>query len=342
MTLKEHIITRYGTRLHAATKLLKQLSLQIASSKNRILFLECCLYHGIVPKFYCHKCPISGYKANNISRKYQHDILRELLHQTRRSWRIKNKKNSNKKIYLSEHLSPQDFEIVSNADEKSYKQEFKKRSTKLRKRFDLLLMSAKPPPQRPSVVKKSTLELQTEALNSEECELLNLGPNFSITPSTIPYLDIACPIKSGASFLKSQGQHEDADLLRQVSCEILKKAETPKSNLTSRQRYALNNLRKKEGTSIAPFDKGKGFVVLNTEDLKQKAFQEMTNVSFNKRDGTRKLEKQVGNLIDRLHAKSKISDQQKTDIKPSDSIAPASWPAINLKKVILPVTWSAT
>jgi hypothetical protein len=88
----------------------------------------------------------------------------------------------------------------------------------------------------------------------------------------------------------------------------------------------------KEGTSIAPFDKGKGFVVLNTEDLKQKAFQDMTNVSFDKKDGTKKLEKQIGNLIDRLHSESKISDQEKGDMKPSDSIAPASWPAIKAHK----------
>jgi hypothetical protein len=174
--------------------------------------------------------------------------------------------------------------------------------------------------------------LQSEPLKPEELELLNLGPGFCITPSTIPYLDITCPIEAGAKFLENQGQHDDANLLRQNACDILKKAKHPKSNLTSNQRQGLKSLQQKKGTSIAPYDKGKGFVVLDTETLKGKAFKEMENVSFDKKDGTKKLEKDICLTIDKLHADGKVSDLEKKELKPSDSIAPASWPAIKAHK----------
>jgi hypothetical protein len=176
------------------------------------------------------------------------------------------------------------------------------------------------------------LELQSEALTSEKLELLNLGPDFSITTPTIPYMDLACPIETGAAYLESQGRHEDADILRQASCDILKKAKAPKSNLTFRQRRALNDLKKEKGISIAPYDKGKGFVVLNKEDLERKAFAEMDKVKFDQKDGTKKLEKQIATMIDKLFLEAKISEDQKKDLKSPDSIAPASWPAIKAHK----------
>jgi hypothetical protein len=79
MTIKDLITTRYGTRFHAATKLFKRLSLQIASSKNRILFLERCLFQGITPKFLRQKCPIKSHRAQKLMKKHQKDLLHELL-----------------------------------------------------------------------------------------------------------------------------------------------------------------------------------------------------------------------------------------------------------------------
>jgi hypothetical protein len=85
--------------------------------------------------------------------------------------------------------------------------------------------------------------------------------------------------------------------------------------------------------------------VLNTKDLKQMALAEMANVSHNPKDGTKKLEREIGLTIEKLHSQGKLSDQEKKDLKPSDSVAPASWPAIkhtNLKKTIQPGMSSAT
>jgi hypothetical protein len=200
-------------------------------------------------------------------------------------------------------------------------------------KFDLLLKEANPlPPQRASVLKKCTLELQKEPLQPEELELLNLGLNFSVTPTAIPFMDFTCPFESAATFLEAKGQDEDANLLRQNTCGILKNAKAPKSNLSFRRRQALYKLTKKKNISVAPFDKGKGFVVLDTEDLKNKAYKEMDNVTFNGKDITKKLERNICTAIDKLYSEDKISEKQKKELKPSDSIAPASWPAIKAHK----------
>lgn len=83
---------------------------------------------------------------------------------------------------------------------------------------------------------------------------------------------------------------------------------------------------------MAPYDKGKGFVVLDEADLKKKAYDSMENVTLNQKDGTKKLEKQICLAIDKLYSEDKITEQERKGLKPSDSVAPASWPAIKAHK----------
>ena len=95
--------------------------------------------------------------------------------------------------------------------------------------------------------------------------MLNLGPNFVLTPKSIPYMEIITAIESQALKLESSKKDTSAENLRQIVSKILSMTigKKQQDNLSKAQRTALKQLKNDEQMKVYPFDKGIGFALLN-------------------------------------------------------------------------------
>jgi hypothetical protein len=71
-------------------------------------------------------CPINTKRANNLMRRYQHDLLRETLSQTRGQWHYFSSKIKSLTLKLKRRLIPDHFNLVTNLVSASYEKAFEK------------------------------------------------------------------------------------------------------------------------------------------------------------------------------------------------------------------------
>ena len=102
--------------------------------------------------------------------------------------------------------------------------------------------------------------------------LINLGPNFVPATKRIPFMDIMPATETCAIDLENRSKETDAEFLRQKVSHILKRNLTIKlwDNLSKPQRKALVEMKNNKDTTVHPFDKGSGFVVLPGKTAIQK------------------------------------------------------------------------
>ena len=146
MSLNHHLSTRYGTGLQQTSSRLKRISLQSASAKNRILFLERCCHHKIIPRFLQIKCPIKTQHAKRLTENYSSKLLHAALSQARGQLNSRKKEETKLIEKIKKKVNPEDFEKISSAVRKSYDAAFKRHSQKLRQKFDLLQKKKTVPP----------------------------------------------------------------------------------------------------------------------------------------------------------------------------------------------------
>ena len=147
---------------------------------------------------------------------------------------------------------------------------------------------------RPSLIKNPILELQKDNLLIPEARaLLELGPKFSVTPQNIPKEEIISEVEKCCLWLEREGKKTEAQEIRHNVANVLKKAQKPKSNLTSSQKKGLLFLKKHEKLTVAPYDKGQGFVVIEKQKLVDKAEAEFQNVEMDTPDTTDTLERKI-------------------------------------------------
>ena len=94
--------------------------------------------------------------------------------------------------------------------------------------------------------------------------LLKLGPNFVLATKRIPFMDIISATEACALDLENSSKETDSEFLHQKVSHILNKNLYIKlrDNLSKPQRKALVQMKNNKDTTIYPFDKGSGFVVL--------------------------------------------------------------------------------
>ena len=227
------------------TNRLKRISNQLALTKNRILFLERCRHHSLTPRFLNVKCPIKSPHARRLTEKYQKDLVCEILKLNRADLHRKKRKEKDLRDKIETKVSPPDFKKITNVIQKSHEKTFKTQSQKLRNKFQLILEKQKPkPPSRPSTIKNTILQLQSEPLSKDEIELLSLGPQFKVTPKETPFLEIISAIEPQMTSLEFQGKQDIAKQTRHDICNALLKFNAkPKLNLT---------FTEKKGSQVTP------------------------------------------------------------------------------------------
>ena len=107
--------------------------------------------------------------------------------------------------------------------------------------------------------------------------LINLGPNFVGVTKRIPFMDVTSATKTCALDLENSSKETDAEFVRQNVSHILNKNLYIKfrHNLSKPQRKALEQMKSNKDTTIYPFDKGSGFVVLPEKKAMQKIEQQL-------------------------------------------------------------------
>ncbi|KAH6942546.1 hypothetical protein HPB50_007847 [Hyalomma asiaticum] len=96
--------------------------------------------------------------------------------------------------------------------------------------------------------------------------VLSKGMNFAVAPQVIPKRDIIVETEECFRHMKDTAA---VGLARSRIVNILANSRTPRSNLSSTKRSALEDLRSDPPAVVLEADKGKGIVVMNRKDYEK-------------------------------------------------------------------------
>ena len=167
---------------------------------------------------------------------------------------------------LKRRISDEHFALINRTTEKCKEKEFTNKKNHLINKFKKLKNSTekKGKQKAKSYINQAVINLNDTKLIEEEISLLNLGPNFVPATKRIPFMDIILATKTCALDLENSSKETDAEFVRQNVSHILNKNLYIKlqGNLSKPQRKALEQMKSNKDTTIYPFDKGSGFLVL--------------------------------------------------------------------------------
>ena len=146
------------------------------------------------------------------------------------------------------------------------------------------------------------VNLSTHKLTAKETDVVARVLNFAPAPEKVPKKDIIASVEPALRYHDSAAV---ANVARAPVCNILKKAKTPRENLSRDEKKALKSLRDDENIVVAKADKGKMTVVLNKVDYEKKASDIFQAGKFEKissdrtKETERKLNQELKALLDR-------------------------------------------
>ena len=183
-------------------------------------------------------------------------------------------------------------------------------------------------------VKSAILNLTNNTVKENVTDLLNLGPKFVPTPTTVPFMDIITSTESAAVHLDNATKHHESESLRNQVSNALSKFVNKKipSNLTKNQRRALIALRNDDETLIYPFDKGSGFVLLGKEDASAKMSAQLGDAKKIDNDPTNSLLSKFQRSLSKLRKEGKFTDTEYREIYPSDAVPPRMYGMVKAHK----------
>ncbi|GLV34532.1 hypothetical protein CBL_07175 [Carabus blaptoides fortunei] len=113
---------------------------------------------------------------------------------------------------------------------------------------------------------KVVYNISDEALDKDTTEVLTKGFNFAVAPLRIPVEEIVCSVESAIQKLEK----DTAETIRQEVSRVLRRAKSPKKNISKEEYTALKKLRDNQNIIVLPADKGNATVVMNSADYKNK------------------------------------------------------------------------
>ena len=167
-----------------------------------------------------------------------------------------------------------------------------------------------------SKLKKKVVNLSSQVLEPEVINVLRKGLGFAVTPKNLPFENMICNIEDGINNLPL----EDKEALRQECSLIMRKAKTPKSNLSKAEQKAFKSLRNNEKIVVLKADKGGAAVILDKEDYIFKMNEHLNCGSYKKlnKNPIPKIMKEVKKAI----SESSIDDKLKKKLIPSSQCIP--------------------
>ena len=126
--------------------------------------------------------------------------------------------------------------------------------------------------------------------------LINLGPNFVPATKRIPFMDIMPATETCAIDLENRSKETDAEFLCQKVSHILNRNLNVKL-LSKPQRKVLVEMKNNKDTTIYPFEKGSGFVVLPGKTAIQKIEKHLGKVKIAQTDPTLKFTNKIQKIF---------------------------------------------
>ena len=145
-------------------------------------------------------------------------------------------------------------------------------------------------------------------------------------------MDIISATETCAIDLENSSKEIDAECLRQKVSHILNRNLNIKlrDNMSKPQRQALVQMKNSKVTTIYPFDKGSGFVVLSEKNAMQKIEEQLGKAKVAENDPTLKFTNKIQKILCRLRKEKKFREY--FQIYPSDPIPPRLYGTIKAHK----------
>ncbi|KAJ0057450.1 hypothetical protein NL108_006138 [Boleophthalmus pectinirostris] len=332
---------RFGQKGVKALRHLERLEKARARYNNHLRFNLRCRDENITPASINIKTPIPTHNAKQIVNKAKKALLNERIRTT-----INKQKNIERELMDESEkygrLFPMEEEAqrqVSKHLENTYELEFK--TTKERHVRKLkLLIEKKHSKIETSLTKnkdKWVCNLTQRKITETETNVLTRGLNFATTPYKIPIEEYILATELACQKIPNQGQKAD---LRNTVTGILKTAKLPKSNITKKERKAINHMKKDNTIIILPADKGRTTVILDkkTYEHKMEALLADTDTyEIIKKNPTEEKKRTLKTLLKPLLEQKKITREAYNDLIPTASITPRIYGTPKIHKTDTPL-----
>jgi hypothetical protein len=167
------------------------------------------------------------------------------------------------------------------------------------------------------------INLSKKPLTNAERSLLEKGPKFAITPSSIPYKNIVSEVEAAIHELPD----ETKDIIRTNTASILDRARLPQhKNISTEERKALSKLKKDHTRIVMKADKGNSLVVMDRSDYDSKMenlLQDETTYTVIRKSPFKKVERDLNAMLLSLKNQGKLLEKTYRKLHSSDAIPPA-------------------
>ena len=162
--------------------------------------------------------------------------------------------------------------------------------------------------------------LSNKPLTQTQRSLLAHGPNYVVIPKNPPRDEYIAAIEQACHKLKEG----EADELRVEVKNLLKKAKTPRSNISREEFQAIKELKRDDSRIIFTTDKAVAMVVLNKEDYIKKAKHLLNQPTYKKmtEDPTSKQKARLIKLLKNIKAEGGITEEKYKKMYPTGAGAP--------------------
>ena len=196
--------------------------------------------------------------------------------------------------------------------------------------------SITPAPTTITAQSKWVKNLLIAPLSEAQVSLLARGPNFAITPRSLPYGEYITVVEQACLNLEPHNAEE----LRAEIRGALRHAHNPRKTITKEEAQALAELRKDHTRVTLIADKGVALVVMDRADYNNKShklLEDRGTYREIKTDPTNKLKKKLVSLLKKIKAEGGISDQLYKKMYPTGAVAPKFYGLPKIHKRDIPL-----
>ena len=279
--------------------------------------------YNITPKGLRLNFPVRSYEANRIKQRAEHALLNERIRNAVRTRRQLTTNSQRLREEILEQVDEEGYEVIMELVDHCRKKIFEDTKTIQQEKFRRLQEAS----NRSTLTtngglnaEKTVRNLSKRPLSPEETSVLALGLNFSVTPRSLPVVDVITVLEDTATQLPQK----EAEEFRVQTKRCIEKSKVPKSNLNRDMRSALKNLRQDDSIVILPADKGNVTVVMNKDDYKEKMHEVLQEGEYRKvsADPTARVEKSVNDELTRLFQSGEINKIVYDQLRTTHSVIP--------------------
>ena len=264
-TIKE----QYGASTLSKCRQVEKTQLKHARYTNHLRFSLRCLHNNLIPNDLYLKPKMQDPKSRKILDKASRLLLQNRIHENHNIRKTLQSSIQKTKWELSNTLNQEHLSYMQKIHNSTYQKELAKAKERQLKKFTKLhVKKLVQQAETCNSTNKSkwVINLSSHDINKDEKELLEKGLNYSITPTTIPAVELVAKIETVLAGMPT----EEANTIHADLSSVIRRTQVPKPNCTRNQIAALKSLQQNDNIIILPAGKGRATVILNKEDYIRK------------------------------------------------------------------------